>query len=105
MMPVNVRYQAPKSKSIHFSERQVAWNDHQIADKREELATRILALSHEWKKGRAAKEAKQRETFNSRTFEVVESSSDGEIDILEPIPSTSKAKSGGKRKGQVATRL
>jgi hypothetical protein len=62
-----------------------------------------MKLSGEWKKERAAKEeAKYQETSNSHTVEVVES--DGEIDILEPTPSTSKAKSGGRTR-QAANRL
>lgn len=62
-----------------------------------------MMLSGEWKKERAAKEeAKHKETSNSHAVEVVES--DCEIDILEPTPSTSKAKSGG-RTGHAANRL
>jgi hypothetical protein len=65
-----------------------------------------MKLSGEWKKERAAKEeAKYHETSDSNTLEVVES--DGEIDILEPTPSTSstsKAKSGGRTR-QAANRL
>ena len=61
-----------------------------------------MNLSGEWKKERAAKEeAKYQETSNSHTVEV---ESDGEIDILEPTPSTSKAKSGGRTR-QAANRL
>jgi len=105
-MPPDACYQAQKSKaSVLNPERQVAWHDHQVVDKREDLAARINHLSGEWKKERAAKEeAKQKEGLNSHTFEVVES--DGEIDILEPTPSTSKAKAGGKKKaGQTANRI
>lgn len=82
-----------------------AWDAHQVTKKREDLAARINDLSREWKKERAAKEeAKQKEALNSQTFEVVES--DGEIDILEPMPSAGKAKSGGKKKaGQKANRM
>jgi len=104
-MPPNVRYQAQKSKSVPNPERQVAWHDYQVTDKREDLAARIVQLSGKWKEERAAKEeAKQKEALNSRTFEVVESS-DCEIDILEPIPFTSKAKSGRKKKAGHAARL
>lgn len=60
-----------------------------------------MNLSGEWKKERAAKEAKHHETSNNHTVEV---ESDGEIDILEPTPSTSKAKSGGRSR-QAANRL
>ena len=61
-----------------------------------------MNLSGEWKKERAAKEeAKHQETSNSHTVEV---ESDCEIDILEPTPSTSKAKSGGRTR-QAANRL
>jgi hypothetical protein len=56
-----------------------------------------MELSGEWKKERAAKEeAKHKEASTSRDAEVVES--DCEIDILEPTPSPSKVKSGGKKK-------
>jgi len=59
-----------------------------------------MKLSGEWKKERVAKEeAKHKE---SHTVEVEES--DCEIDILEPTPSTSKAKSGGRTR-QTANRL
>jgi hypothetical protein len=62
-----------------------------------------MKLSGEWKKERAAKEeAKYQETSNNFTVEVVES--DCEIDILEPTPSTSKPKSGGRTR-QAANRL
>ena len=62
-----------------------------------------MKLSGEWKKERAAKEeAMQKETSNNDTVEVVES--DCEIDILEPTPSTSKAKSRGRAR-QTANRL
>ena len=48
-----------------------------------------MKLSGEWKKERSAKEeAKYQEFSNSHTVE-----SDCEIDILEPTPSTSKARS------------
>ena len=60
-----------------------------------------MNLSGEWKKERAAKEAKYQETSNSHTVEV---ESDCEIDILEPTPSTSKAKSGGRTR-HAANRL
>lgn len=97
--------QKQKVKGIPNEDRHIAWHDHQVSDKREDLAARIRQLSSEWKKERAAKEeAKQKEALNSRTLEVVESS-DCEVDILEPITS-SKAKSGGKKKAEHApTRL
>jgi len=106
-MLLDVCYQAQKSKSIPTQERQVAWHDHRVTDKRKDLAARIVQLSGEWKEKRTAKEEdKRKEALNNRTFEVVESSdcdsSDCEIDNLEPIPSTSKAKSGRKKAGHAA---
>ncbi|KAF8798789.1 cysteine proteinase [Phlegmacium glaucopus] len=96
---------AQKSKSVTNPERQLEWDDHQVKGRREDLAARIVQLSGKWKEERAAKEAKLKEALNSRIPEVVESS-DGEIDILEPIPSASRAKSGRKKKGgHAANRL
>lgn len=94
-MSPDVCHQAQKS-SVPNPERQVAWRDHQVTSKREDLAARILQLSDEWKKGRAAKdEAKQKEALNIHTVEVVES--DCEIDILEPPTSKAKKKKTGHR--------
>lgn len=95
-------YQAQK-KAVPPADRKAAWHDDQVSDIREDLRARIMKLSGEWKKERAAKEeAKYQETSNSHTMEVVES--DSEVDILEPTPSTSKAKSG-RRTRQAANRL
>jgi hypothetical protein len=95
-----------KSKTVPHEERRIIWNDHQVIDKRQELRARIMKLSSEWKKERAAKEKdKDEEASNSQDVEVVESS-DGEINILESTPSSSKAKPGGKKKTrQMASRL
>ena len=91
---LDVCYQAQK-KGVPPEERKAIWNDDQVSDKREDLRARIMNLSGDWKKERAAKEeAKHQENSNNHTVEVVES--DCEIDILEPTPSASKAKSGGR---------
>jgi len=95
-----VHYQAQKFKSVPNQERQVTWHDHQVTDKQKDLAARIVQLSGKWKREQAAKEeAKQKQALNSRTFEVVESSDCEIVNILEPIPSTSKAKSGRRKAG------
>jgi hypothetical protein len=104
--PVHYRRMILAQKTTVANEnRQTAWLDHQVSDKREELRARIMKLSGEWKKERAAKEeAKHKEASTSYNVEIVES--DCEIDILEPTPSNGKVKSGGKKKsGQAANRL
>ncbi|KAJ7132990.1 hypothetical protein C8R46DRAFT_1140271 [Mycena filopes] len=68
-------------------DRQLEWNDDQTKVRRQEMADRILDLSREWKKNRAAQIKKTEE-------EVVESSDD-EVDIVDttpaPPPKTPKA--------------
>lgn len=92
----DISYQKQRSR-VPDEERKLIWHAHKVKEKREDLKARIMELSGEWKKERAAKEeAKHKEASNSRDAEVVES--DCEIDILEPTPSPSKAKSGGKKK-------
>ncbi|KAF8964224.1 hypothetical protein BDZ97DRAFT_919789 [Flammula alnicola] len=77
---------APKSKSTNNKERQEEWEDHKVAGMREELATRILQLSAEWKKDRAAKEGvKNQEGLDGDKINVIESS-DSDIDIVMPSP-------------------
>jgi hypothetical protein len=69
------------------------WNNDQVSNRREGLKACIMDLSRKWKKEQAAKEeAKHQETSSSHTAELVEL--DCEINILEPTPSTSRAKPG-----------
>ncbi|KAF4617751.1 hypothetical protein D9613_006040 [Agrocybe pediades] len=75
-----------KSKPPPNKEKQEVWQDHQVAEMREEIANRIRALSKTWKEGRVIK--KDAEPSN----QVVISDSDDDIDILD---STSPKKNQG----------
>ncbi|KAF9013421.1 hypothetical protein BDQ17DRAFT_1271073 [Cyathus striatus] len=75
-------------------ERQQVWNDHEVADIRAVLSDQIQQLSAEWKKERAAKEARKESKADPETVE----SSDDEIDIVETtIPTRSKGPTPRKK--------
>lgn len=85
------------------SERKKMWQDHEIPQFRDYLNSRIIQLSEEWK---AEKTVREQETSKQRSGDVLEVealSSEGEVDIVEDIPSV-KATPGPRQK-QPATRL
>lgn len=65
------------------SDRKVMWQDHEIPHFRDHLKSRITQLSGEWKA--------------EKTVEVEALSSEGEVDIVEDIPSV-KATPGPRQK-------
>lgn len=86
------------------SERKQMWQDHDIPEFRDHLKSRIVQLSEEWK---AEKTKAVREEASSRrsgdVMEVEALSSEGEVDIVEDIPSVKSAP--GPRQKRPATRL
>jgi len=84
------------------SERKKMWQDHEVPQFRDHLKSRIIQLSEEWKAEKTVRE----DDANKRSGDPVEVetlSSEGEVDIVEDIP-TVKATRGPKQR-QHATRL
>lgn len=79
-----------------ISERKKMWRDHEIPQSRDYLKSRIMRLSEEWKE-----EANKRR--GGDVMEVEALSSEGEVDIVEDIPSVKSTP--GPRQKRPATRL
>lgn len=84
------------------SERKRMWQDHEIPQFRDYLGSRIIQLSEEWKDGKIVREEVTNKRGSKDVLEVVALSSEGEVDIVEDIPSV-KATPGPKQK-QLAKR-
>ncbi|KAI9573550.1 hypothetical protein HD554DRAFT_2167133 [Boletus coccyginus] len=84
------------------SERKKMWQDHEIPQFRDYLGSRIIQLSEEWKDGKTVREEVTNKRGSKDVLEVETLSSEGEVDIVEDIPSV-KATPGPKQK-QLAKR-
>ncbi|KAG8214645.1 hypothetical protein J3R82DRAFT_9723 [Butyriboletus roseoflavus] len=87
--------------TIPSSERKKMWQDHEIPQFRDNLKSRILQLSEEWKAEKREEEASKRRGGDALEVEAL--SSEGEVDIVEDLPSA-KAIPGSRQK-QPAARL
>lgn len=84
-------------------ERKTMWQDHEIPQFRDNLKSRVMQLSEEWKDEKTVREGEASRRRSGDALEVEALSSEGEVDIVEDVPSA-KATSGSRQK-QPARRL
>lgn len=85
------------------SERKKMWQDHEIPQFRDDLKSRVIKLSEEWRAEKTVREGEPSKRRCGDVLEVEALSSEGEVDIVEDIP-IAKATPGSRQK-QPATRL
>lgn len=85
------------------SERKKMWQDHEIPQFRDNLKFQITRLSEEWRAEKTVREGEASKQRSVDALEVEALSSEGEVDIVEDIPSA-KSTSASRLK-QPATRL
>jgi len=84
-----------------IEERQTNWDEASVGSLRAKLAAKVVELSEQWKRDRAAKEEQKKDISEGKEPDRVESSDD-DVDIVEvpdePFMPVSKGKGKGKGK-------
>lgn len=79
------------------------WQDHEIPQFRGNLKSQIIQLSEEWKAEKTVREGEASKQRGGDALEVEALSSEGEVDIVEDIPSAKTTP--GSRQKRPAVRL